>query len=305
MVTTDGTLAGRLVTAIEARLKVKDHKVQKLAVTLVETCVKNCGRDVHRAVGTKSFLQAVAAVGESSSNGETREKALAVIEQWGMAFEPLKDEFPAYVEMYANLKVRGVAFPAPDDAPPVLMTSPPDDDDKDVAMAKLKMDLDVVSEKISLCNDMVPNSSGVDTDDALAEVVGFLEACRPRMLDLIDQGTRGALTDDLLEFALKVNDDIAKALDAIEEPPSSTQSPPQPPIPAPLASLSIDDDDDDDGSHDLRRPGKPQQKSQSSSSDLLDLTAFDPPAPPPPPQGEQPLQQRTSPPQQQQQPDFL
>jgi len=130
----------------------------------------------------------------------------------------------------------------------------------------------VVAEKVALCNEMVPNSPGLEHDDALAEVVGFLEACRPRMLQLIDAGSRGALTDDLLALALKVNDDLAKALDT--EQRQASQSPH---VPAPLAGLSIADADDDDA---LQRGG-PVAKQESA--DLIDLGAFDDPAARPPP----------------------
>lgn len=47
---------------------------------------------------------------------------------------------------------------------------------------KLKEDLMVVRERVKLCREMLPNSPGVREDEALAEVVGFLEACKPRMV---------------------------------------------------------------------------------------------------------------------------
>jgi hypothetical protein len=40
----------------------------------------------------------------------------------------------------------------------------------------------VVLERVRLCREMLPNSPGVKQDEALAEVVGFLEACKPRMV---------------------------------------------------------------------------------------------------------------------------
>jgi len=296
MVSSEPGLASRLADAIEARLKVKDAKVQKLAVTLAETCVKNCGAEVHGAVGTRKFLSAVVAVGETSSAGETRDAALSVLEQWGIAFEPLKATFPAYSDIYLNLKVRGVAFPPRDsEAAPVFTPQQPvqtTTQEDEAALAKLKGDLDVVAEKVALCNEMVPNSPGVaNGDDALAEVVGFLEACRPRMLQLIDAGSRGALNDELLGFALKVNDDLAKALDNEERRAANNQHgeqqpPSQQQVPAPLAELSIDDDDDD---ADLQRGGATQMVKQESG-DLLDLGAFDSDGarPPPPPAPRQP-----------------
>lgn len=61
---------------------------------------------------------------------------------------------------------------------------------------------------------MLPQSSGIETDPALADVVGFLEACRIRMIELIEAGTMGLLDEDILELCLKTNDVLNRTLDA-------------------------------------------------------------------------------------------
>lgn len=62
----------------------------------------------------------------------------------------------------------------------------------------------MVKDKITLCRQMLPESAGVDKDDALSEVVGFLEACRPRMVDLVEAGMGGALGEDIFANCLQV-----------------------------------------------------------------------------------------------------
>ena len=52
----------------------------------------------------------------------------------------------------------------------------------------LMQDLDVVVEKIKLCREMLVESPGIHEDEALADVIGFLEACRDRMAELIEAG---------------------------------------------------------------------------------------------------------------------
>jgi hypothetical protein len=37
-----------------------------------------------------------------------------------------------------------------------------------------------------LCQQMMQHSPGVEHDDVLKELIGFLEACRPRMVELIE-----------------------------------------------------------------------------------------------------------------------
>jgi hypothetical protein len=65
-------------------------------------------------------------------------------------------------------------------------------------MAKLNTDMDVVTEKVKLCREMLAESPGIDEDDALADVIGYLEACRDRMAELIEAGTHGLLGEDML-----------------------------------------------------------------------------------------------------------
>lgn len=63
---------------------------------------------------------------------------------------------------------------------------------------KLDADLDVVVEKIKLCREMLRESPGIEHDDALADVIGYLEACKDRMTELIEAGAHGLLGEDML-----------------------------------------------------------------------------------------------------------
>jgi hypothetical protein len=79
---------------------------------------------------------------------------------------------------------------------------------------KLRDDLNEVFEKVRLCREMLQQSPGISTDDTLAEVIGFLEACRDRMVDLVEAGTRGLLGEDLFALCLRANDAVLRTLDA-------------------------------------------------------------------------------------------
>ena len=54
---------------------------------------------------------------------------------------------------------------------------------------KLERDLITVFEKVRLCQEMLLESPGIAQDEALSEVVGFLEACRDRIIDIIEAGS--------------------------------------------------------------------------------------------------------------------
>ena len=86
---------------------------------------------------------------------------------------------------------------------------------------KITGDLNVVLEKIRLCREMLPESPGITQDDLLAEVVGFLEACQSRLLELIEVGLGsgggsegGALSETVFEHCLRVNDALTRTLEA-------------------------------------------------------------------------------------------
>lgn len=102
---------------------------------------------------------------------------------------------------------------------------------------RLQNDLGVVMEKVQLCREIMLVSPGIKEDEMLAEVIGFLEACRDRwallvakfsaitnrtrivlvanrMSELIESGTQGLLSEELFEKALMVNDAVTRTLEA-------------------------------------------------------------------------------------------
>lgn len=106
-------------------------------------------------------------------------------------------------------------MPAPMSAPSKGEDNLDEDD-----FIKLQKDLAIVMEKVRLCREVLLVSPGIDKDDALAELIGYLEACRDRLVDVIEAGTQGILGEDLFAYCLKVNDAVLKTLDAERVPPT-------------------------------------------------------------------------------------
>jgi hypothetical protein len=52
--------------------------------------------------------------------------------------------------------------------------------------------------------------------DELLETIGFLEACAPRMVELVEAAAQGAVGDLVLMESLQLNDRLAKCLTDIE-----------------------------------------------------------------------------------------
>jgi len=81
---------------------------------------------------------------------------------------------------------------------------------RDTADAKIMADLNVVKEKMSLCEQLLPNATSVD--DGFLGVVGFLEACAPRIVDLVEAAAQGALGEEVLMECLSINDQLTALL---------------------------------------------------------------------------------------------
>lgn len=122
--------------------------------------------------------------------------------------------------------------------------------------AKITADLTVLKEKMALCEEMLHPNDGspapsLKDNQTMLTVVGFLEACAPRMVQLVEVGAQGncGMSETVLMEALTVNDTLTKLLEDIEtlaetETTASTTaaSAPEPSIEEQLDDLFLDDD---------------------------------------------------------------
>eukprot|EP00903_Cladosiphon_okamuranus_P005348 g5344.t1 len=228
--------------ALERRLKSDNPKVLQLTLTLCEAAVKNCSRPLHQALGQREFLAEVATLCHGQKGYQVRSQALSLVQDWGIAFQT--DRSLAYADTYGRLKAQGARFPEANGETPVFTPAgtsesygPPSAfgssgglrgggggvggrgtaESSPQTMEKLEEDLQMVKDKITLCRQMLPESAGVDRDAAFSEVVGFLEACRPRMVDLVEAGVGGALGEDTFAKCLQINDALLRTLEAERE----------------------------------------------------------------------------------------
>jgi hypothetical protein len=87
---------------------------------------------------------------------------------------------------------------------------------------KVLADLEILSERLRRCDELL--AAAKDTNDptiaisstALLDVVGFLEASAPRMVELVEVAAQGAVSDAVLMKCLDVNDRLTKALSDID-----------------------------------------------------------------------------------------
>lgn len=214
--------------AIFRRLKDNNPNTQYLALIVMETCIKNCGINFARHVD-KAIMNEIAVISRGNFVGPNKpsDEALRLIQQWGKAFESKRQTLPVFYDTYHNLKGRGVVFPKDETTSAMIFetenqkpTPRPQEKQSSIDITntdefeKLQLDLLAVMDKVKMCREMLLESPGIHEDELLADVVGYLEACRDRLTDIIEAGTHGVLGEDLFAHCLKVNDAVIRTLDA-------------------------------------------------------------------------------------------
>ena len=86
--------------------------------------------------------------------------------------------------------------------------------------AKIEADLQVVQEKLDLCNSLLNPGQGaarpsIRTDETVRTVIGFLEACAPRLVELISADP-GLLGEAALVHCFEVQERLTKMLEQVE-----------------------------------------------------------------------------------------
>lgn len=93
----------------------KNYTVIMYTLTVLETCVKNCGKAFHLLVANKEFIQdLVKLIGpKNDPPAVVQEKVLNLIQVWADAFRSQPD-LNGVVQVYQELKNKGIEFPVTD-----------------------------------------------------------------------------------------------------------------------------------------------------------------------------------------------
>ncbi|XP_077019504.1 TOM1-like protein 2 isoform X4 [Tamandua tetradactyla] len=105
------------IRALKKRLNGnRNYREVMLALTVLETCVKNCGHRFHILVANRDFIDSVLVrilSAKSSPPTIVQDKVLALIQAWADAFRSSPD-LTGVVHIYEELKRKGVEFPMAD-----------------------------------------------------------------------------------------------------------------------------------------------------------------------------------------------
>ncbi|XP_017485518.1 PREDICTED: TOM1-like protein 2 [Rhagoletis zephyria] len=216
----------------------KDNQVIMYTLTVLETCVKNCGKAFHVLVAQKDFIQElVKLIGpKNDPPALMQEKVLSLIQIWADAFKNQPD-LNGVTQMYMELKNKGIEFPqtdienlAPIYTPQRSVPEPPPQHVQQTispqhAMpiaphsngptvlsaeqtAKLQSELEIVAHNMSVLGEMLtelkPGQEDPDDYALLTELTSTCKEMQGRIVDLIGRINDDELTAELL----RLNDEL-------------------------------------------------------------------------------------------------
>ncbi|XP_055708250.1 TOM1-like protein 2 isoform X2 [Phlebotomus papatasi] len=245
MINESSDAARDAMKAIRKRLQQnagKNYTVIMYTLTVLETCVKNCGKAFHVLVANKEFIQElVKLIGpKNDPPAVVQEKVLNLIQIWAETFRTQPD-LNGVVQVYQELKNKGIEFPMTDmDAMAPIYTphrSVPDGvttaatvtnspQHTTVAVpttgtmmttpmslsadqvAKLQSELDIVTVNMSILGEMLselkPGQEDPSDHKLLTDLAHTCREMQGRIVELIGKVNHDEITAELL----RINDEL-------------------------------------------------------------------------------------------------
>ncbi|KAI3973147.1 hypothetical protein MKW92_013377 [Papaver armeniacum] len=221
-----------VVKGLKKRIGSRNSKVQLLALTLLETVIKNCGDIVHMHVAEKDVLHEMVRIVKKKPDFRVKEKILILIDTWQEAFGGPRARYPQYYAAYQELLRAGAVFPQRSERAPIFtppQTQPLSSYPQNIRNADHQPDAPEssgVSDLPTLSVTEVQNARGIM--DVLAEMLSALdpgnrEGLRQEVIvDLVDQCrtykqrvvhlVNTTSDEELLCQGLALNDDLQRVL---------------------------------------------------------------------------------------------
>ena len=214
------------------RLGQSEDSVKMATLTLLESCMNECGETFHAEVGKR--MKAMCDLCTSNKYSRpVQKKAIEMVAKWGRSIKAY-GSLQVFYQTFMDLKRKGVEFPekdqgAPMFSPPATTTSPPavvvakpiivDGGEEDSGSSssssknntisnvrrsrafsstdfipKLEQDLSVVQTRLDLFTEMFASMEVASSpDQVLLEGLDFLDQCIPRLKRLINASVSGKI----------------------------------------------------------------------------------------------------------------
>ncbi|XP_051244011.1 target of Myb protein 1 isoform X4 [Dicentrarchus labrax] len=195
------------VRAIKKRIMGnKNFKEVMLALTVLETCVKNCGYRFHILVTTRDFVEGVLVrtiIPRNNPPLVLHDRVLSIVQAWADAFRSSPD-LTGVVSVYEDLRRKGLEFPMTelDGYSPVQATQ---------KIQKLKTELGVVRSNLTMMSDMMSQLDPVTVKQADMELLEQLYTVCKDMQERIVKIVPRLSEEKLIEELLATNDEMNTA----------------------------------------------------------------------------------------------
>lgn len=229
----DPAQAKDVVRGVKKRLGSKNSKVQLLALTLLETIVKNCTDVVHMHVAEKDLPHEMVKIVRKKPDIHVKEKILILIDTWQEAFGGPRARYPQFFVAYQDLLRLGAVFPQrPETSAPVFtppQTHPLTSYPQNLRNAEPRPDAaesSAEAEFPTLSLTEIQNARGIM--DVLAEMLNALDPANKEglkqdvIVDLVEQCrtykqrvvhlVNSTSDESLLCQGLALNDDLQRVL---------------------------------------------------------------------------------------------
>ncbi|XP_062294688.1 target of Myb protein 1 isoform X2 [Scomber scombrus] len=184
----------------------KNFKEVMLTLTVLETCVKNCGYKFHILVTTRDFIEGVLVRSIIPRNNPPlilHDRVLGIVQAWADAFRSSPD-LTGVVSVYEDLRRKGLEFPMTelDGYSPVQAPK---------KVTKLKTELGVVRSNLTMMSDMMSQLDPVTVKQADMELLEQLYTVCKEMQERIVKIVPRLSEEKLIEELLATNDEMNTA----------------------------------------------------------------------------------------------
>ncbi|KAK1663302.1 hypothetical protein QYE76_051461 [Lolium multiflorum] len=216
-----------VVKALRKRIGHKNPKVQLLALTLLETAIKNCGDIFHMHVAERDVLHEMVKIVKKKSDPRVKEKVLVLVDTWQEALGGPRSRYPQFYAAYHELVRAGAQFPKRSDRPAPLfngqspaeksMRSPDQRDEAEssagndfpaLSMSEIQNARGIMDVLAEMLNALDPGNREGLRQEVIVELVDQCRTYKQRVVQLVNT----ASDEELLSQGLALNDDLQRVL---------------------------------------------------------------------------------------------
>ncbi|XP_061892370.1 target of Myb protein 1 isoform X5 [Entelurus aequoreus] len=180
----------------------KNFKEVMLALTVLETCVKNCGHRLHILVTTRDFTEGVLLRSIIPRNNPpliVHDRVLGIIQAWADAFRSSPD-LTGVVAVYEDLRRKGLEFPTTELDGYIPAQAPK-------RVKALKTELGAVRSNLTMMSDMMSQLDPVTIKQAATELLELYSVCKD-MQDRIVKIVPRLSEEKMIQELLATNDEM-------------------------------------------------------------------------------------------------